>query len=114
MTCRSDSCVPQNTNLSSQVYETLLKNGAGGALDVAFSIISWSFNALLTGCWPMADWNGRKHTECLIVSFFCVPIITITSLFSRKAHSPKQNSNIIAMGFGCTPKQTVSAFLFSA
>ena len=61
----------QDTDLSSEVFETLLKTGEGGTLDVAFSIISWSFNALLSGKWPTHDWKGVRHTEeYLIGSFF--------------------------------------------
>ena len=77
ITCRSFSCVPQDTNLSSEVYETLLKTGEGGTLDVAFSIISLSFNALLSGKWPTRDWKGQQHSECSIASFFSAPIITV-------------------------------------
>lgn len=64
----------KDANLSSEVYETLLKTGDGGTLDVAFSIISWSFNALLTGKWPTHDWKGERHFESLIGCFFVFPL----------------------------------------
>ena len=43
-----------------EVYETLIKAGENGTLDTAFSIISWSFNALQSGKWPYCDWKGKK------------------------------------------------------
>ena len=43
-----------------EVYETLIKAGENGTLDTAFSIISWSFNALQSGKWPCCDWKGKK------------------------------------------------------
>ena len=48
---------------SDEVYETFLKAGPGGTLDEAFTIIAWSFNALMPGKWPSQAWTGRSTLE---------------------------------------------------
>ena len=34
---------------------------APATLDSIFEIVSWSFNAMLTGIWPEVDWKGRAQ-----------------------------------------------------
>ena len=49
-----------------EAYESLMKSGANGTLDQIFKIISWSFNCLLDGKFPEADWAGRKQDpQCI-------------------------------------------------
>ena len=55
---------------SDEVYETFLKTGPGGTLDEAFTIIAWSFNALMSGKWPSQDWTGRSSLEWIQKVYF--------------------------------------------
>ena len=46
-------------------FQKLFKHGPEGTLSMFFSVLAWSFGALLDGRWPHADWKGDKHLGCL-------------------------------------------------
>ena len=49
-------CFLHNSN---EAFEKLLREGEQSTLDSVFTILAWSFNALLEGTFPHSDWNGR-------------------------------------------------------
>ena len=53
------ACPSASFLFAAEVYENLIKTGAGGTLDNAFGILAWSFNCLMSGRWPSRDWNGK-------------------------------------------------------
>lgn len=52
--------------LGAKVFEQLL---VPGTLEVFFQVLKWSFNILLKGVFPDADWTGAKQFGCIAGHF---------------------------------------------
>ena len=49
---------------AAQVFEQLLVHGDESTLDTFFQVLRWSFDCLLKGDFPTADWTGVEHLAC--------------------------------------------------